>query len=566
VNLVSLGAGLVVLVPAVALICLATVAFVGAPPVRIITISWRPLIIGALLLVLPLLVRSDNVAMLVSLQLAAGLVILIGLARLRSSQSLNPQHVALGILVATTLLAFISVLEILGTSARLPIPDLGSGTADRAAGWLSHPNLWGLTGIIPAIFLFSLPRQLPLAFLNLVPTLTVVISSASRVAAAALALGILGLVLSRALPRYRALTIIATLLSLTVGSLLLSHNAWLLRFNPFFDYRNSPNLLRASEDLGYGAWSQLHITAYPSWSSILLGSLKREWTLEKTGNFWWARAKQSVPLQPGGYYTWRSELKSGTPGAVIGVHGISEGDEYVFLNAYRSPDGQWELESAGAIADARLRIVQMQGSWTRLQITFRYVGVQRVALHIGPTPDQRRSDSHALLQVRGMQVTQDEIGQNYWPTFAQGADRRASLGTMQGRRSYISTALAGWVSRPIFGWGTGNFEALANGRASGESAGASHAHNLFAHTLFERGLVGFAGLLLLLWGLVRTARHSWWALGIIALVLLVNLLDYSFWSAAVFYPLFAVTGWFAETTGAAHGNVEGLTGTRGSNV
>jgi hypothetical protein len=535
---------LAVLAPGIFLTIYSVGALLKGDRVGLSVLAWRPLLLGSLLLVAPLLVNLDQRALLQnSLQLIFGLLVMAGFFKLRFAPGLRYREIALGILLATSVMAIVSILQVIVLPTEVLESIFSTDAAGRATGWLTHPNLWGLTGIIPGLLIFTLPRQVPLALVNLIPTLTIVLASGSRTAAALLGVTLLGLAFACVRKRQRLTMLLVLTLLAFPASYLLFNNAWFLRFNPLPSHESRLNLLLSSEDLNYGAWSHLQVKAVPDQLGAALGSTKRKWRIQKTGDAWWARLKQSVTLQPGHYYSWQSEFRTKTNEATSGVHGIGQGENYVFLNAYRSGN-EWTLQTEGAIDEASFNVTSLPNSWERVQVSFRFIGEHRVGFHIGPTPDQRRLASAAILEVRAMQFAEGSTIAPYQPTYPSGIDSRASLGTLEDRISYSSAAVSGWIERPIFGWGSKRFRAYWENSQNGTTR-VAHAHNLFTQTLFERGSVGFIGLLLFLYGLVESARLFRFSTAVLFAILVANLIDYTFWSSAVFYPLLGLLGWDA---------------------
>lgn len=110
-------------------------------------------------------------------------------------------------------------------------------------------------------------------------------------------------------------------------------------------------------------------------------------------------------------------------------------------------------------------------------------------------------------------------------------------------------AWTGIAEHPWVGRGPGTFSAYferlsLSTRATGSGVPA-HAHDLFLEVLFERGIVGLAGLFLLIAGLAWGAARDRDAglLAILAAVLVANVFDYTFFFGGVIYPLAAVAGW-----------------------
>jgi O-antigen ligase len=74
---------------------------------------------------------------------------------------------------------------------------------------------------------------------------------------------------------------------------------------------------------------------------------------------------------------------------------------------------------------------------------------------------------------------------------------------------------------------------------------APHAHNLLLHLLAEGGLSGLAGFGVL-WGSVAgvlVRLRVWRGLVLLGVAFLLNLFDYTFFNAAIYYPLWVGIAW-----------------------
>ena len=81
--------------------------------------------------------------------------------------------------------------------------------------------------------------------------------------------------------------------------------------------------------------------------------------------------------------------------------------------------------------------------------------------------------------------------------------------------------------------------------------GQPHAHNLLLHALAEGGLLAGLGLAIWLGGaswLLVTAR-AWPGLAVLAVAMLLNVFDFTFATAEVYFPLWIAIGWSLAATG-----------------
>ena len=101
------------------------------------------------------------------------------------------------------------------------------------------------------------------------------------------------------------------------------------------------------------------------------------------------------------------------------------------------------------------------------------------------------------------------------------------------------------------GWGQASFPQYyqTHNDAQGQLRETpAHVHNLYLHILFERGLIGFLGLLLFIISLSIKAiqRRDIPFLIVFAGILLINFFDVSLIYGGVLYPLTAIAGWRSQ--------------------
>lgn len=109
-----------------------------------------------------------------------------------------------------------------------------------------------------------------------------------------------------------------------------------------------------------------------------------------------------------------------------------------------------------------------------------------------------------------------------------------------------------FLEHPIGGLGLGEFSSYFAQRRSLDAAepAAGHAHNLFLQLLAEMGIMGLAAFLLL-WG--RMVFYLWQArmYGVMALfasALILNMFDFTWFYAGIYYPLWVALGWATAKT------------------
>lgn len=117
----------------------------------------------------------------------------------------------------------------------------------------------------------------------------------------------------------------------------------------------------------------------------------------------------------------------------------------------------------------------------------------------------------------------------------------------ESRLQFWHIALKAFREHPLGGVGFGNFPLYyqINLPPGAIETYAPHAHNLLLHLLAEGGLLGLAGFGVL-WGsvaVVLVRRSAWRGLVLLGVAFLLNLFDYTFFNAAVYYPLWAGIAW-----------------------
>ena len=305
------------------------------------------------------------------------------------------------------------------------------------------------------------------------------------------------------------------------------------------------NLVRGSE-LPWGDWwDSRNVTVVAGSVRLQTGTLT-DYRVTKRGSATWYRLQQVVPLDAGTTYTVSAwVLDQGTQHAGIQGWGQAGGASPFTLTA-ALVDHRLQVGVTGAGALDASGIAASDGSWKRIYATFTYRGPQApLNWSVGLAPDARQmADTSATFA--GFQLERGPL-----TAYRPGAASRG-LDFTAGRADIWRVAWQGVKQRPWLGWGPSAFPAFYRGStlaaAAADGEVPAHAHNLFLEVLFERGVVGFAGLLLLLgafvWPSVR--RRDLGLLAVLSAVLLANVFDYTFFFGGVIYPLAAVVGWRAR--------------------
>lgn len=550
--------------------------------------SWVLLLLGTFLFHLPSFIHYgiSKASLKDPLQTILLLIIILAFTILPANYKTRIwPAVSLGVLTGLAIIALISILQVSGLLGLFfdlfsldtisLLENLRKASQDatlstRASGWLVHPNLWAVTIILPSLFLFTSNHKTTFALISILPAVIVVGATGSRTAAMAYLLSVtLMLFNSRLLadlPRKGLVVLAMLILVITVATS--GDNVWLMRFRlPAISepHRTSDqsNLFKSSEVLTFAAWSQLQVRVQPDIANIFPTTSKRIWRIQKTGDSWWARVQQSITLVPKAVYVLSAELQSLTPEATIGLHGIGRSEiDYAFLKLSRQ-ESTWYTEGDGALEVLSFNIDPLARNWTKTTVTFAYRGQSPLDFNVGPTPDQRNLNSGATLRVRGLQISEGATNSVYFPTYPTGTDSRTSFGSVHGRLEYFSEAWHGFTQKPLLGWGLNTFGEFYAAPGKNHPYVVAHAHNLFLQTLFERGLVGTAGLLTLLLGMFfLTAKHNRKVLIVILAVIAANLTDYTFWSSSIAYPLAIIVGWYAKSPDTLEEGAEGAERTR----
>jgi hypothetical protein len=117
----------------------------------------------------------------------------------------------------------------------------------------------------------------------------------------------------------------------------------------------------------------------------------------------------------------------------------------------------------------------------------------------------------------------------------------------QSRLEIWQVAWQAFKEHPLTGIGANRFGLyyLEHRPPNALEPAAPHAHNLFLNLLAETGLLGTAAFLILWGAIVRTLirLRAWNGLVFVGIAFLLNLFDYTFFNAAVYYPLWAGIAW-----------------------
>ena len=313
----------------------------------------------------------------------------------------------------------------------------------------------------------------------------------------------------------------------------------------------SVNLLQGSESPEGAWWDTLGVRAETG-RVTLAGQERVAYHLTKETPESWGRLQQVAPLTPNTPYTVSTWVKvPDATGGLPGVQGRSQVAGSAFtLRAILSGD-VWraDIEGAGRVLSSGVAAEEAtaDGVWRRVWVSFVYEGDEpRLLWWLGLSPDQRTT-AGTEASFAGFQLERGSTLTPYMPgPVAQGFSLRNA------RASYWAGAWQGFTARPVWGAGRGAFSEayrsdwLAQRRLHEVP---EHAYNVFLTVLFERGAVGFAGLLLLLYALTQRAYRARDAafLVVVTALLAANMFDNTLFYGGVLYPLAAVAGWRAAS-------------------
>ena len=416
----------------------------------------------------------------------------------------------------------------------------------RATGWLSHPNLWGISTLLPGFFavLFARSRWrwlvLPLMF-------GVIVTAGSRAAFVGCVVGCVALAVHLMLTRgLRKTHLLWAGLAGAGFVVILALTPFGTRFLSTLElFQSSPpaplprNLFQASEVLSDTFWFNRSVTV----EEVETSDLTPTWRVKKTATQPNSRLQQRLELSPGRVYTLSAELYGETPEAVPGVVSWVRMETGTHSLNVRFSGSQWQARARGELELVSFRPTLLGDGWTRLVVTLKNTASEPLPFPVGFAPDQRDEVGASIL-VRRAQLELGEGPSPYEPTFPP--DRRAlrARQSAEGRLDIFQAAWQGFLQRPLLGWGERAFTGFYQTQTA-SAAVIAHAHNLFLQTLFAKGAVGLTSLVLLLLGLFYATRGTlgWGCSSVLLLaVLAANTFDLTFWIAHVSYLLVFLLG------------------------
>ena len=422
-------------------------------------------------------------------------------------------------------------------------------TFTQAVIWSTSPAFYGHTVFVLGALIAVLAVNARFRFVGLSLSALGILVAGSREAAVAWVFVTVVLFWVRKARSKRSLVAEIALLSvmLTVAAGLGPLFGW-GRFGFLLDIVPSAgdrNLVQGSE-IPNGDWWDTTWVGVEAGSAELNDVSLTTYEVTKKGADGWLRLQQVVPVKAGEPYTVSAWLRP-EQGSQPGIQGWGQllKSAQTFTLAAALVDGHWQAGATGPGRVLNRGVAAVQGEWRRVFATFVYEGDQPLLYwYVGLAPDARTvADSSA--RFAGFQLEPGALLSDYTPG---AATKGLSLGVA--RVPYWQAAWQGVRAKPWLGWGPDSFpEYYQTTWPNNQKLRAipSHAHNFFLHVLFERGVVGFLGvtllILALLWGAVKSLDGAF--LAVVLAVLFVNLFDVTLFYGGVLYPLVAVAGWRA---------------------
>lgn len=494
--------------------------------------------VAAFFLVAPLFSEGLSVTMVGILQVFAPFTVYVAFSQLPRLRLIvdNAKATTWGLLSGFGLVVALGLLNI-------DRVDFAFKSLSQSIIWQSHPALYGHTVLLLGGLVALLARALNLRLLALgIAGLGILISGSREAALAWVVLLMLFLLIDKYSWRRRLFGFLTACIMLALsigfgGRLGWGNVGFLLDIAPSSIQKN---LVQGSE-LPNGDWWDTSFTSFKTSNTTLDGQDLTVYDVTKLGPESWLRLQQVIPIESNQVYTvsvWLKADRAKNPG-IQGWTKTSENED--FIVSAQLNDGVWysSLTGQGRVIDAGL--IATEGDWYRGFVSFIYDGpTPKLNWYVGLTPDQSEN-ADATSSFAGFQLEQSMLT-SYTPG---SASRGLSLGVA--RAPYWQAAW-GSISESLWlGHGSDSFPDFYQEKADqgGQlQAIPAHVHNLYLHFLFERGVVGFLGLLLFLLAISIQAirQRDALLLSVIGAVLFVNFFDLSLFYGAVLYPLVAISG------------------------
>lgn len=405
----------------------------------------------------------------------------------------------------------------------------------RIAAWTVHPNIFGASLLLPACAAWLLSGPGLLRVVTLVIAFVPVGFSGSRSALLVLtcvAIGLLVAGLAKRWARSRARIVAAALMlvvSVTGVALVsvlqprlaaLVGDVLAIPFSALV-----PGALGVPQELGVK-------------SSELGGGVV---VVEAMDSNWWSRLQYPLVLLPGRVYTFSLEMDLQNSGESVGIYGAINARDTVTVSRKLG----WEAKTGGSLALVGYSLREVDGGYTKIELSVKSGSDTKEWLWIGPAPDLDGTGAGEQVVVRSV-VAWEGSGTSRSSTSTSQQLVSPSTDQAVARLQAFLGAWHGFIKSPLLGQRGVDFERYFRAEApTGATAIPKHAHNAFLQSLFERGMVGTAGfLLLLVWvGMGLCHCDSQGGLGALLWIsIAANMVDAVIWSAGMMYFLAAMGG------------------------
>lgn len=399
----------------------------------------------------------------------------------------------------------------------------------RVAGWLPHANIWGAAIILPMVAVLLLARSRCQRALSVVLAIFVVAMSGSRAASLALfvTLATFGFVeVFRKMHNWtcRVLSLIGifVLAAAVYGAMSIVQ----------------PRLLSSISDLGslralelelplLGAAQQLGVSISDEGG----GTTK----VETVAAEWWSRLQYPLILFPQKVYAISVELKAVSAGAQPGLVGVMSGGDIRVVESR----GRWSANGYGHVEVIDFDVAKGLDGWVSLRLAFRSKAEKALRLWIGPAASTINGEANESILFRNLQAAVGDSAALLVP-----AKRETMSHSTNEALARISAFIGGWngfLKAPLLGQRDEPYpDYYRNNPPTQNTAVPAHSHNILIQTLYEMGLTGFLGLVLLFTWLATILYGR--GLVIILTALVANMLDTTLWSSGMMYFLFAFAG------------------------
>jgi hypothetical protein len=426
---------------------------------------------------------------------------------------------------------------LLGLAVMILIDPPSFGSGSRATGWGSHPNSWAAQALVPAVAIAALRRDPKTRMLALVMGGTVAFASGSRGVLLALLLAAVTLVVVGA--RGRRPWLAATAIVLVGASLGLS-------------LPRARTLVVDSLQLLAGAPAQSRNLVQAGGQSLGVevtktgGNIDDSYLVEKVADYGWARWQFPLILHPGRTYAVYVDFRSDSPTAQIGLWGAGRDPktrERLDVRYFRRGEA-WVLDYEGPLQVPAHSVEPLLAGWQRVKLAILATGSGPIWMWIGPTPHQGEGRQGTKAEIRNLYFGLS--GNSEWHARAD-----LQLATIQflARFSAFSAAWSSFLERPWLGRPEMAFATYYRLHPPGQDiAVPAHAHNIVFQTLYERGLVGLAGLGILITTLtIVGVGNNRRFLAVFVALLVANSFDHVIWSAGMLYSYSAAAAFLGCT-------------------